>query len=100
MKRIISLAVFIALCAILWMYDALLTFVIIGLVVSVHEYGHYKAMQWTGIICTDFSIGIGPSIFNFKLKSGTIFNIRPIWIGGYAKPLMEGQNSIAEASTT
>ncbi len=64
----------------------ILTLVILSLVVLVHEYGHYVVMRRNGIEVEEFTIGFGPTLFQRQLKSGTWFRIKPILLGGYAKP--------------
>ena len=67
----------------------LLTILVLSLVVLVHEYGHYFLMRRNGVKVIEFTIGFGPTLFEKKLKSGTMFRIKPILLGGYAKPVTE-----------
>jgi len=77
----------------------LIGILILTLVVVVHEYGHYVAMRRNGIKVVEFSVGMfGPPIFSRTLKSGTVFMVRPGLIGGYAKPIEKGPESM-EAAT-
>ncbi|HTM68745.1 MAG TPA: site-2 protease family protein [Candidatus Binatia bacterium] len=67
----------------------LLSILVISLVVLVHEYGHYVLMRRNGVKVIEFTIGFGPTLFERQLKSGTMFRIKPILLGGYARPVTE-----------
>ncbi len=82
----LSLAAFVGLF-LMWP-GAMLMVMVLSLAVLVHEYGHYFVMRRNGIFVTEFSIGFGPSLWSTKLKSGTVFSIKPILLGGQAKPQM------------
>jgi len=60
-------------------------FILILIVVFVHEYGHYYFAKRYGVGITDFSIGFGKEIFGWKDKSGTRWKICLIPLGGYVK---------------
>lgn len=54
------------------------------LMIIIHESGHYLAGKILGFKIDEFSIGFGPAIFQRKnKKTGEIFSIRPIPIGGF-----------------
>ncbi len=59
--------------------------VVIGVVVFVHEYGHYIVGRWCGIASETFSMGMGPVIWARKDKRNTTWQIAAIPIGGYVK---------------
>lgn len=62
----------------------LYTLVVLGLIVFVHEGGHYLAARAFGVRVTELMLGMpGPSI-GFT-KGGTRFGVTPILLGGYAK---------------
>ncbi len=57
---------------------------ILGVIVLVHEFGHFFFAKLFGIYVYEFSIGMGPKIFGWKSKKGeTDYSIRAIPIGGY-----------------
>ena len=60
-------------------------FVLILIVVFIHEYGHYYFAKKYGVGITDFSIGFGKEIFGWNDKSGTRWKICVIPLGGYVK---------------
>ena len=55
---------------------------IIGIIITVHELGHLIVAKRAGILCHEFSIGMGPVIYKHKFKE-TTFCIRAIPIGGF-----------------
>ena len=59
--------------------------VVIGIVVFVHEYGHYIVGRWCGIAAEVFSMGMGPVIWSRRDKRGTVWQLAAIPIGGYVK---------------
>ena len=60
--------------------------VLIGVIVFVHELGHYLAARSVGVTVEKFSIGMPPTIYNFKPKnSKTVFAIGALPLGGYVK---------------
>src|SRR3546814_20024612 len=57
----------------------------ISIIVTIHEYGHYQAARWFGLIGTHFSVGFGGKIASWTDKRGTEWRLSPILIGGYVK---------------
>ena len=66
---------------------------ILGVIVLVHEGGHFLLAKRAGILCHEFSIGMGPAIYKKKYKE-TTFCIRAIPIGGYVS--MAGEDIIID----
>lgn len=58
---------------------------VIGVVIFVHEYGHYIVGRWRGIHAETFSLGIGPVVYSRTDKRGTRWQIAAIPLGGYVK---------------
>lgn len=58
--------------------------ILVGILVLIHEYGHYIQAKLNRVKVNEFSIGFGPKIFSFE-KNGTLFSIRILPIGGYVK---------------
>lgn len=57
---------------------------ILGIIVLVHEFGHFLFAKIFGIYVYEFSIGMGPKLFSKKGKGGeTYYSIRAIPLGGY-----------------
>lgn len=62
----------------------------IGILVTVHEYGHYRVARWCGVKVIKFSVGFGRPIWSKKFgKDQTEFVIAAIPLGGYVKMLGE-----------
>lgn len=77
--------------------QALLAFiVVIGILVTVHEFGHYWVARRLGVKILKFSIGFGPSLWSRTLgKDKTEFAIAAIPLGGYVKMLDEREGEVA-----
>jgi len=66
--------------------SSLIGFVIVlGIVVFVHEYGHYIVGRWCGIHADTFSMGFGPVLKSWVDKRGTRWQIAALPLGGYVK---------------
>lgn len=62
----------------------LLAVVILLVMVTVHEFGHYVAGKILGFKINEFSVGFGPALFKKRSKkSGELFALRVIPLGGY-----------------
>ena len=55
---------------------------ILGIIVLLHEGGHFIMARRAGIMCYEFAIGMGPVIYS-KKKGETVYSIRAIPIGGF-----------------
>ena len=61
----------------------ILSFIIaLGVIILVHELGHFIVAKKVGILCHEFSIGMGPAVWS-KKKGETTYSIRAIPLGGY-----------------
>lgn len=66
----------------------------LGILVTVHEYGHFQVARWCGVKVLKFSVGFGKPIWSKKLgRDQTEFVIAAIPLGGYVKMLGEEQFS-------
>jgi regulator of sigma E protease len=63
--------------------------VVLGVLVFVHEYGHYLAARWRGVRVEAFSIGFGRAITSWTDRHGTVWKLAWLPLGGYVK--MHGQ---------
>lgn len=57
--------------------------IVLGVVVFIHELGHFMAARWAGVRVNTFSIGFGPAIVKWHDKHGTQWQIACIPLGGY-----------------
>jgi regulator of sigma E protease len=78
----------------IWTYGV--TFlVVLGILVFVHEWGHYIVARLCGVKVDVFSVGFGKEIFGWTAKSGTRWKISLFPLGGYVK--MYGDSDPASA---
>lgn len=62
----------------------------IGVLVVVHEYGHYRVARWCGVKVLRFSIGFGQPVARWvSRKTGTEWTLSALPLGGYVKMLDE-----------
>ena len=57
--------------------------IVLGVVVFIHELGHFMAARWAGVRVDTFSIGFGPAIVKWHDKHGTVWKIACLPLGGY-----------------
>ncbi len=67
--------------------------IVLGVLIFVHELGHFLVARRCGVHVERFSIGFGPSLFTYE-KDGTEYCIAAIPFGGYVKML--GEDSLDE----
>ena len=60
-----------------------------GVLIGIHEFGHFIAAKSLGVKVNEFSIGMGPAIFK-RQKGETLYALRILPIGGYCA--MEGED--------
>ncbi|MDX2014885.1 MAG: RIP metalloprotease RseP [Myxococcaceae bacterium] len=58
--------------------------VFLGVLVTVHELGHFLAAKWAGVKVVKFSVGFGPRIFGFR-RGETEYQVAWVPLGGYVK---------------
>src|SRR3990167_9189364 len=74
------------------MLTALAFIFTIGLLVTIHEYGHFQVARWCGVKVLKFSVGFGKPLWSKKFGvDQTEFVIAAIPLGGYVKMLGEDQ---------
>ena len=71
----------------------LLAILIFGLLILVHEFGHFLAAKLLDVQVNEFSLCMGPALFQRK-KGETTYSLRLIPIGGYCA--MEGEDEQSE----
>jgi len=69
--------------------------IVIGILVFVHEFGHFIMAKRAGVRVEKFSLGMGPKIWGFK-KGDTEYVISALPLGGYVK--MAGENPDEEST--
>lgn len=59
---------------------------VLGVLVFIHELGHYLAARWRGVHVDVFSIGFGKPLYRWHDRVGTEWRLCPIPLGGYVRP--------------
>ncbi len=57
---------------------------VFGILVTVHEFGHFITAKWTGMRVDEFAIGFGPKIYQ-QQDGETLYSLRAVPLGGYNK---------------
>ena len=66
---------------------------IFGVLIAVHEFGHFLAAKLCGVKVNEFSVGMGPAIWK-RQRGETLYALRGIPLGGYCA--MEGEDGDSE----
>ena len=70
--------------------------VVLGVLIVVHEFGHYVAARWCGVRVLRFSVGFGHALWQRRFgKDGTEWAIGIFPLGGYVKMLDEREGDVA-----
>jgi len=75
----------------MFIFDLIIFIIVLGIIIVIHELGHFYFAKKAGILCHEFSIGMGPALYQ-KRKGETIYSIRSIPIGGYVSMAGEAIN--------
>lgn len=67
----------------------IIALLLFGIIVLIHETGHFLLAKKNGVTVNEFSIGMGPLIYG-KEKNNTLYSIRLLPLGGYVS--MEGED--------
>ena len=70
-------------------WPILIAIVLFGVIIFIHELGHFVSAKLSGVKVNEFAIGMGPALFKFK-KGETLYALRLLPIGGYVA--MEGED--------
>ena len=57
--------------------------IVLGIVVFIHEAGHFMAARWAGVRVDAFSIGFGPALIKWHDKHNTVWKLCCLPLGGY-----------------
>ena len=66
---------------------------VLGVLVFVHELGHFLVARWHGVRVHTFSLGFGPKLLSFR-RGDTEYCISVVPLGGYVK--LAGENALEE----
>jgi len=73
--------------------NIVLAILILGLLVTIHEFGHFAVAKLSGIKVNKFAVGMGPRLFKFT-KGDTEYSLRLLPIGGFCA--MEGEDESSD----
>ena len=71
----------------------LLAVLLLLVMITVHELGHYLTGKMLGFGIDEFAVGFGPKIFSKKKKDGEVFSIRALPLGGFCAFSGEDEDS-------
>ncbi len=69
----------------------LIAIIVFGVIIVIHEWGHFIAARLSGVKVNEFAIGMGPALFKIHGKK-TMFSLRLLPIGGYCAMEHSAQN--------
>ena len=72
------------------------TFIAFGVLVTIHEFGHFWVARRCGVKVEKFSIGFGKTLFSWRDKQNTEFVLALLPLGGYVKMLDERVEEVSE----
>ena len=75
------------------MVSIIIAIIVFGIIIIVHEFGHFIAAKKSGVRVNEFAIGMGPKLFS-KQYGETKYSLRLLPIGGYCS--MEGEDKSSE----
>ena len=58
---------------------------VLGIIIFVHEMGHFLVARWCGVAVDAFSLGFGPELFGRYDRHGTRWRVSAVPLGGYVK---------------
>lgn len=70
-------------------------FIVLSIVIFIHEYGHYMMGRWCGIHAEAFSMGFGPVLASWHDKRGTRWQVSALPLGGFVKFLGDANGASA-----
>ena len=76
-----------------WVYALIMFLIVLGVIILLHEGGHFFFAKKAGILCHEFSIGMGP-VVKSKKKGETSYSIRAIPVGGFVSMAGEDTNEM------
>lgn len=81
------------------LFEYLIPFIVaLGILIFIHEYGHYRVARWCGVKVLRFSIGFGRPLLKWKRgEDQTEWVVAAFPLGGYVKMLDEREGEVAEA---
>lgn len=83
------------------MLTALATIFVFGILIFIHELGHFAVAKWTGVRVLEFSLGMGPKLYGWE-RGDTLYAVRLLPLGGYVRMAgmdpEEGEENLAPST--
>lgn len=70
----------------------IIAIILFGILIAIHEFGHFTAAKLCGVKVEEFAIGMGPALFK-KQKGETVYALRILPIGGFCAMAGEDEES-------
>lgn len=74
----------------------ILAIVLFGVIIMLHELGHFLAAHLTGVGVMEFAVGFGPKLWSKKAKSGTTYSLRALPLGGYCRFIADDEDGVED----
>lgn len=79
------------------MQTLIASLIVFGLIIFVHEFGHYIVAKLSGVRVEEFALGMGPKVVSTK-RGDTVYSLRAFPLGGFCK--MAGESGNEEYNPT
>lgn len=88
LTNILVLVVGAVLATVFWDFfrKPVLFVITLGILVAIHEWGHFIAAKCSGVHVYEFALGFGPKLLTYMRRGGTEYTIRAIPLGGFVNP--------------
>lgn len=78
----------------MWILYILLMLLVFGVMIFIHEFGHFITARMCGVSVKEFAIGMGPTLFSWRSKKHeTKYGLRFLPIGGFVSMVGEDEDS-------
>ena len=78
----------------MWILYILLMLLVFGVMIFIHEFGHFITARLCGVAVKEFAIGMGPTLFSWRSKKyETKYGLRLLPIGGFVSMVGEDEES-------
>lgn len=75
----------------------LIAVLVFGLLIFIHELGHFLTAKWAGITVLEFAMGMGPKIFSFQ-RGDTTYSLRLFPVGGFCAMDEDNDENVSEGA--
>lgn len=68
--------------------------VMLGVLIMLHELGHFWAARATGVRVVEFAVGFGKKLWSRRAKSGVVYSVRILPLGGYCRFVADDEDGM------